>query len=265
MCELFAMSSRVAATVSFSFEEFSRHGGESGPHRDGWGVAWYDDGDVRIVREPAPAASSLCVRHLQESPFASALVVSHIRRATQGRPSLRNTQPFVRELGGRIHVFAHNGDLKDARGHPALPTGTFRPVGDTDSEQAFCALLERLRELWMGAVAPTEEDRREVVLAFAETIRPLGPANFIYSDGELLFAHGHRRRAGGPVARPPGLHVLTRTCDSGGTIVSDGVAVRSGGPQQVVLLASVPLTSERWRPLDEGELVVVRAGLPLPG
>ncbi|MES9904747.1 MAG: class II glutamine amidotransferase [Sedimenticola sp.] len=40
MCELFAMSSLEPASVSFSMEEFSRHGGLSGPHRDGWGIAF---------------------------------------------------------------------------------------------------------------------------------------------------------------------------------------------------------------------------------
>ena len=47
MCELFSMSSRVASTVSLSMEEFSSHGGLNGPHKDGWGIAWYDDGSIR--------------------------------------------------------------------------------------------------------------------------------------------------------------------------------------------------------------------------
>jgi predicted glutamine amidotransferase len=35
MCELFAMASRVPATVSLSLEEFSKHGGLTNPHKDG--------------------------------------------------------------------------------------------------------------------------------------------------------------------------------------------------------------------------------------
>jgi len=30
------MSSNVPATVTYSLEEFSRHGGLTGPHKDGW-------------------------------------------------------------------------------------------------------------------------------------------------------------------------------------------------------------------------------------
>lgn len=35
MYELLAMSSRVPATVGFTFERLARHGGLEGPHRDG--------------------------------------------------------------------------------------------------------------------------------------------------------------------------------------------------------------------------------------
>ena len=41
MCELFGMSTRRPSTVTLSLEEFSRHGGLSGPHKDGWGIALY--------------------------------------------------------------------------------------------------------------------------------------------------------------------------------------------------------------------------------
>jgi glutamine amidotransferase len=40
MCELLAMSARYSATVQMSLEEFSRHGGLSGPYKDGWGMVW---------------------------------------------------------------------------------------------------------------------------------------------------------------------------------------------------------------------------------
>ena len=76
MCELFAMSARHPATVNLSLEEFSRHGGLSGPHKDGWGIGWYDQSDIRLIKEIHPAASSACVRFLQTNPFSSSLVIS---------------------------------------------------------------------------------------------------------------------------------------------------------------------------------------------
>lgn len=84
MSELFAMSSRLPTTVTFSLDEFSRHGGGTGPHRDGWGIAYYEDGDVRLIKEAEAAADSACVRFIKEHDFESSLVISHIRKATLG-------------------------------------------------------------------------------------------------------------------------------------------------------------------------------------
>ena len=78
MFELLAMSARHPATVNLSLEEFSRHGGLTGQHKDGWGIGWYDQSDIRLIKEIHPVASSACVRFLRTNPFSSSLVVSHI-------------------------------------------------------------------------------------------------------------------------------------------------------------------------------------------
>lgn len=257
------MSSRVPTTVRFSLEAFSRRGGLEGPHKDGWGIAWYEEEDVRLVKEAYPAAESACVEFIQDHPFAAAIVVSHIRRATRGRVALKNCQPFARELGGRMHVFAHNGDLDLPALRAKLPLGDSRPVGDTDSEYAFCALLERLRAPWLRGGMPALEERRGIVAAFAAAIRPLGPANFLYADGDALFMHGHKRFHGdGRGAHPPGLHVLCRRCAARSEAVdAEGLSLALDADQEVVLAASVPLTTEPgWRALAEGEVVVARHG-----
>ncbi len=97
-------------------------------------------------------------------------------------------------------------------------------------------------------------------------MRALGPANFIYSDGHSLFAHGHRRTQADGTIAPPGLWCLQRACavDAEATAPS-GVTVEAGaGPQEITLLASVPVTDEPWRPLAEGEIVVVADGQVVP-
>jgi glutamine amidotransferase len=261
MCELFAMSARYPATVQLSLEEFSRHGGLAGPHKDGWGLGWYDEGDVQLIKEAHPAADSRCVRFIQGHPFASRFVLSHIRKATRGVVALRNCQPFMRELGGHLHLFAHNGDLPGIARRPAKAVRRFRPVGDTDSERAFCALLELLAPLWRSARVPPMTARLDVVQAFARRLRTLGPSNFIYCDGDALFAHADRRRQADGTIRAPGLWRLARHCPRGGELVTKGLRVHdTHHEQRVVLVASVPLTDEAWLPLGEGEVIVARAG-----
>ncbi len=262
MCELFCLSSQLPTRTTFSLHTFASHGAAGGTAVDGWGIAFYAGADIRLYKEPEPAGDSAWLKFVEGRRLASRLLLSHIRHATAGAISFANTQPFVRELGGRRHVFAHNGQLGGiANCHDAAPL-RFHPVGDTDSELAFCLLLERLAPLWRGATVPALADRLDIVARFAAEMRELGPANFLYGDGDALFAHGHRRMQADRTIAPPGLWLLQRECtvDTDG-LPHSGVTVETGGEaQKIVLLASVPLSSEGWRPLAEGEVIVVKDG-----
>ena len=262
MCELFAMSSSHPATVTYSMREFARHGGLTADHADGWGMAYVEDRDARVFRDVDAAAESPYLRLVSALEFRSDVVLSHIRKATQGEAALRNTQPFARELGGRVHLFAHNGDLHGIDGQAELQLGHYLPIGETDSEHAFCVLLHRLGLLWNETRSlPKVADRLQIVADFAAEIRELGPANFIYTDGDTVFLHGHTRKApGNGVIRPPGMHLLCRSCEAiPGPLEIPGLAITLE-TQHVVLAASVPLTNEVWTPLAEGQVVAVRKG-----
>ncbi len=94
-----------------------------------------------------------------------------------------------------MHVFAHNGHVPDIKSLGRFNSDSFRPIGDTDSEVAFCALLERIRPLWNDRdTIPDLQARLGVVADFASDLGQFGLANFLYCDGDVLFAHGHRRR-----------------------------------------------------------------------
>ena len=136
------MSSRQATRLTFSLEVLSSHSAAPGKSREGWGVAFYAGNDVALFREPGAASESPLVRHFESGGPRTTLAISHIRHATQGAVSMANTQPFVRELAGSAHVFAHNGDLLGAAASRILVGDRYRPMGTTDSELAFCALLD---------------------------------------------------------------------------------------------------------------------------
>lgn len=261
MCEMFGMTARVPTTVRLSLDELAKHGGETGSHRDGWGIAFYEANDALVIREAEGAAQSAWVAFLRVHEIRSTNVLAHIRKATVGVRALRNTQPFVRELAGRAHVFSHNGKLLGIHGDPRFQPRRFRPIGDTDSELAFCTLLDRVEELSAGPLVRSLDDRLDAIAAFAAELRTLGPANFLYSDGDALFAHGHRRTQNDGAIRPPGLHLLCRTCSETTQAPNiAGVWLSSVERQEVALVASVPLTTEAWRALEEGEVVVLRDG-----
>jgi len=257
------MSSRYPTSVGFSLETLARRGGLEGPHKDGWGVAYFEGHDVFLLRESSPASKSGLVKFMEKNGPPSNLVLSHIRQATQGEPALCNTQPFQRELGGRAHVFAHNGNMPGIKDTCHLESHRFTPVGDTDSEFAFCCLLERLGKLWDRANGkpPSVESRLEAVAEFAAWLRPLGPFNFVYSDGDTLFAHAHRRKQDDGEVRPPGLHLLVRSCNEQAIDLTQSGVMLAPVAQELALIASVPLTDEPWEPMSEGEVVALTQGL----
>lgn len=226
MCELFAMSASKATDVNRSLALLRPRGGEVGPHADGWGVAFYEGRAARIFKEPVPAAESRCLAFIAEYDFKSRMVIAHIRRANPekvGRASA-NTHPFEREWNGRSWVFAHNGILPGVRDKAEFAARRFRPLGETDSEHAFCVLMDAI------AAAHANDQYVPSAIALVRTIQPivdqlagLGEFNFLLGNGDYLIAHAHSR-----------LYALHRSCQSGFC------------RQNVVLLATVPLTEEPW-------------------
>jgi len=240
MCELFAMSANMPSDVNQSLALLRPRGGEIGPHADGWGVAFYEGNAARIFKEPIPASESRCLAFITEYNFKSDTVIAHIRKANPaivGRASA-NTHPFEREWRGRSWVFAHNGKLPGLRDQRRLVTRRFQPLGDTDSELAFCLLLDAIAGSEQAVHVPLSGQ------VIVERIRPLverleryGEFNFLLSDGASLIAHAHTR-----------LHALRRSCAG------------ACGRSEVILLATSPLTDEPWSGLPPGRIHVYAGG-----
>ena len=185
MCELLGMSANVPTDICFSFTGLVQRGGGTGPHKDGWGITFYEGKGCRTFKDPQPSFQSPIAKLVQDYPIKSCSVVAHIRQANRGMVALENTHPFMRELWGRYWIFAHNGNLIDFQ--PPLD-GSFMPVGLTDSERAFCWLLQSLRQRFGSALPDTAtlfEAVHELTLAIAE----YGEFNFLLSNGCWLFAH----------------------------------------------------------------------------
>lgn len=277
MCELLAISSQLPTHAGFSLEKLTSHSqhakDDKFSNRDGWGVAYYEGRDVTLLREPQPASESKLVQFIEQNIPPTQLLISHIRQATKGDLTLKNTHPFMRELGGCMHVFAHNGDAQSIQGTPNFTINRFQPIGDTDSEYAFCSLLDKLVPLWeknKGEV-PLLKQRFEIVSEFAKNLKNLGPANFLYADSDVLFAHADKRTQDDGEIKPPGLYKLMRQCNSetehelemNGLKLSQAHEMKSESLQQVAILASVPLTDEEWQPIGEGEVLVFSEGKQL--
>ncbi len=266
MCELFAISSSKETEISFSLDEFSKHGGLTDHHKHGWGVAYYQENAVKIIKEAHQASNSLCLDFIKNYRLKSQIIMSHIRYATQGQVSYRNTQPFTRELAGREHVFIHNGDLGGIVANPKYQSHRFLPLGETDSEAAFCYLMTQMAAIWDAPQVPTFEQRFQVFNYFAVEMQSLGLANFIYSDSEYVYVFSDKREVkdknnSNKLVTLPGLHVLKRSCQNKSTQEKiQGLNLTHEASKKVVLISSVPLNDEDWVPLTTGQSLVFKAG-----
>lgn len=262
MCELLAMSCRHPARLTSSLTALAAHAGGHSRNRDGWGLAFYQGHDVALYRDTTPADTCPLVRWLEANGPATTLSLAYIRHATQGPVDLANTGPFARELNGHMQVFAHNGNLKNLAQLPFVNSGCFQPVGETDSELAFCLLLNQIRQLEHApGERPLLQARLDTVAELAVALRASGPSSFIYADGDVLFAHADRRLQPltGQVSAPA-LYRLSCPAGSETTLTRDRESAQTKAAQRLILLASVPLTDEAWTPLKEGEVLAVRQG-----
>lgn len=260
MCELFAMSSLKPVDVDVSIAMLAGHGTADGYNHDGWGIAYYEGRDARLIKEADAAGESEWIPFLRRIAPLSHSVLAQIRHVSQGARRYVDTQPFFRELGGRRHTFAHNGNLADIQEDPKLILGNHRPLGDTDSEYAFCSLLARLQSLWLSdAPLPPLAARTRIVGEFASDISCLGSANFVYCDSDALFAYSHVRRQSDGEFRPPGLYLSSRECLSKQPVQEHGVSIE-GDTQRVTLVASVPLSDDGWQAVMPHTLVTIARG-----
>lgn len=251
MCQLLGMNCNVPTDICFSFAGFHQRGGATDHHADGWGIGFFEGPGCRVFLDSKPAVESPIAELVRSYPIHSMNVIAHIRKATRGAVALENTHPFVRELWGRYWIFAHNGTLEDFS--PELD-GNYRPVGATDSERAFCHLLERLRGHFPRAQPPLGE----CFGLISEVTRELaqhGRFNYLLSNGEYLIAHCADNLCYVPRHAPfAHAHLIDEdvTVDFSALTTPD---------DKVAVIATTPLTdNETWIDMRPGELLAFQHG-----
>ncbi len=253
MCQLLGMNCNVPTDIVFSFTGFATRGGRTDAHKDGWGIAFFEGAGVRHFVDYEAATASPVADLIKRYPIKSKNVIAHIRKATIGQVSLENCHPFVRELWGRYWVFAHNGDLKDFT--PTLD-GAFRPVGTTDSEWAFCYLLQQLRRRF-GDTPPDLPALTVAVRELCAEIAAHGTFNMMLSDGSALFTHCSTK-----------LYYIVRQFPfSEARLADEDMRVDfsqvTTPDDRVAIIVTEPLTAnENWTAFQAGEMKVFIDGKP---
>jgi len=253
MCQLLGMNCNTPTDICFSFTGFQARGGLTDHHRDGWGIGFFEGQGCRLFVDPRPSVDSPVAALVRHYPIRSLNVIAHIRKATHGRIALENTHPFVRELWGQYWLFAHNGDLKDFA--PDF-SGRFLPVGDTDSERAFCHILDALSQAY-PATPPPLETLHNTLVDLATGIGAHGEFNFLLSNGRWLFAHCASRLA----------YIVREAPFTKAHLMDQDVSVDfnevTTPADRVAVVATTPLTdNEAWTSMPPGTLLTFESGQP---
>lgn len=252
MCQLLGMNCATPTDITFSFRGFSQRAGITSDHADGFGIAFFEDKACRLFVDNQSAVESPIAELVRNYPIKSRNVIAHIRKATQGKINLENSHPFSRELWGRQWIFAHNGDLHDY--FPAL-SGRFTPVGNTDSERAFCYLLDQLVKRF-GYHEPKLDQVFDLLAEISPGIAEHGTFNFCLSNGQALFSYAITK-----------LHWLVREypfrpaqlIDIDVEVDFSQVTTRE---DRVAVITTEPLTqNEEWTAFQPGEMILFQHGV----
>ena len=236
------MSANTPTDLCFSFTGLTRRGGETGPHKDGWGVAFYQGKGVRLFHDPEPCATSKIAEFVGKLPIKSKTAVCHIRQANVGNINLSNTHPFTRELWGRYWVFAHNGQIPGF----TRRVGTYEAVGDTDSEELFCDLMNQIRQNLPRDAMP--QQLADALVTLAQEYAQQGVFNCLLSNGDWLFSFCSTKMAS-----------ITRRAPFGPACLKDveveiDFAAETTPNDVVSIIATDPLThDEEWDIYERGE------------
>jgi len=93
------MSCRTATEMSLSWPTFCERGGGTDVHADGWGLAFYPDGQngLRQFHDVEAASTSPLAQFIGHQQIKTSNMMAHIRYATSGEVDLANVHPFSRE------------------------------------------------------------------------------------------------------------------------------------------------------------------------
>lgn len=233
-------------------------------HTDGWGVGFYHDHEPEVERRASAAHEDIHFSDTAERVY-SETVVAHVRQATLSGPALENSHPFCHG----VWLFAHNGAVEAFdKIDPRLKQQTdpkFLQLrqGETDSEAVFVWLLSRMATVGIDAHERCSDPAllvdvvREAIHQLARWTDQLMPdkpskLNFLLTDGATMIATRWRRTLFW--VRRVGVH----DCEICGI---PHVHHDSQADYRAVVVASEPISHEKWEEVPEGTVLTIDADL----
>lgn len=216
--------------------------------KSGFGMGWYEDASVKMVKLPLPVEREEEFWQIGET-IHSNIIIFHIRERTVGEEKEYNTHPF----SYKNFMFAHIGTINNWKELENKLADEWREriKGETDSERYFMLIMQ----YW-----DANEPERGISRAVKEVkeISSYSSLNFLLTDGKKLYAY----RSG----ELPLFYLKTVPEDDiCCTSVSSNLAIRSRGlkGRKAVIIAAEKLSHESWEILKQEQLLIINENLKI--
>jgi len=266
---------RVLALESAALAVHTRTVAAPGGSPLGWGIGFYQGGEVLMRRRPLDDRAVIDMAHIG-SDVRGDVLLGHVRSATVGALRTENTHPFRY----RQWLFAQTGtldrfDSMRERLLAAVPDflrGNVR--GETDAELIFHVFLSflhdagKVEDMSVSAAATSEAMRSTVAMLdsmAAEVDAAPAAVNMMVTNGELMVAV-HKSPAEAQRMYVRELHGKS----DADLIIGDDAQLRRRAPELARMRFTLVASDVdddlrgRWKPLGESALVMAtRADAPV--
>jgi glutamine amidotransferase len=250
MCRLLGLVANKPVDIEFSlqrFKEFSTY------NPDGWGIGWYENNSPKVFREGISANDKKSQLPNLSREVRSKIIIAHVRKGTGAPPSEINSHPFQY----KNWIFAHNGSV-DRDYLFSLLRDEYRKElkGETDSEVYFYWILQCV------------EESKDVIEGIEKSIdkvtrKSYSGLNFLLSDGKCLYAFRYSSSSRDYYS----LWLLKREPSKSGPLEFESqetkalLCSKSLKGERAVLVCSEPLTKEKWKEIQFGNMLIIQPDL----
>ena len=226
----------------------------------GWGLGWYPDDkqSAMVTKDTSSYDTQILMGAIIEwANFRSTSFFCKILSAKEGY-SHAETQPFSRSFAGRDWMFTHNGylDKRELEKLHADKSRFLEPLGQTDSELAFCNLLANVAE---SGARNLSDILPEVLHAWFLRFDVLGSSDMYFTDGSsMVFFQGSQSPKQLRYSRiqPPKNQDL---------YTSDVAKIKFNDPRDsyrtAFVMSSAPFSNGNWTLMQPRQMLIVRQGL----
>lgn len=226
----------------------------------GWGLGWYPDDNqsAMVTKDTSSYDTQILMGAIIEwANFRSTSFLCKILSAKEGY-SHAETQPFSRSFAGRDWLFTHNGylDKRELEKLHADKSRFLEPLGQTDSELAFCNLLAKVAE--SGARKISDIDP-QILHSWFLRFDALGSSDMYFTDGSsMVFFQGSQSPKQLRYSRiqPP---------ENQDLYTSDVAKIKFNDPRDsyrtAFVMSSAPFSTGEWTLMRPRQMLIVRQGL----